>query len=55
MFGARIITAQPPGPWVIDHVINTEAELGPRVFAARTPIPLLSVTDHCLRSRDYVT
>jgi len=25
---------QPPGPWVIDHVINKKAETGPRVFAA---------------------
>ena len=40
-------------PGFIDHVINKKAELV-RVYLPPDANTLLSVTDHCLRSRDYV-
>jgi len=43
-------THQDPG--FLDHVINKKAHRA-RIFTARLNC-LLSVFDHCLRSRDYV-
>ncbi len=40
-------------PGFIDHVVNKKAELV-RVYLPPDANCLLSVTDHCLRSRDYV-
>lgn len=40
-------------PGFIDHVINKKAEIV-RVYLPPDANTLLSVTDHCLRSRDYV-
>jgi len=40
-------------PGFIDHVMNKKAEVI-RVYLAPDANCLLSVTDHCLRSRDYV-
>ena len=40
-------------PGFIDHVINKKAEVI-RVYLPPDANTLLSVTDHCLRSRDYV-
>jgi len=40
-------------PGFIDHVINKKAEVV-RVYLPPDVNTLLSVTDHCLRSRDYV-
>jgi xylulose-5-phosphate/fructose-6-phosphate phosphoketolase len=40
-------------PGFIDHVINKKAEVV-RVYLPPDANCLLSVTDHCLRSRDYV-
>jgi xylulose-5-phosphate/fructose-6-phosphate phosphoketolase len=40
-------------PGFIDHVVNKKAELV-RVYLPPDANTLLSVTDHCLRSRDYV-
>ena len=54
MSGGRIITAfshQDPG--FIDHVINKKAEVV-RVYLPPDANTLLSVTDHCLQSRNYV-
>jgi xylulose-5-phosphate/fructose-6-phosphate phosphoketolase len=44
-------THQDPG--FIDHVVNKKAEIV-RVYLPPDANTLLSVTDHCLRSRDYV-
>ncbi|MFN0194956.1 MAG: phosphoketolase, partial [Aestuariivirga sp.] len=44
-------THQDPG--FIDHVVNKKAEVV-RVYLPPDANTLLSVTDHCLRSRDYV-
>ena len=43
----------PPGPRFIDHVVNKKAEVV-RVYLPPDANCLLSVADHCLRSRDYV-
>ena len=43
---------QSPGPGFIDHVVNKKAEVI-RVYFPDANC-LLSVTDHCLRSRNYV-
>jgi xylulose-5-phosphate/fructose-6-phosphate phosphoketolase len=40
-------------PGFIDHVINKKAEVV-RVYLPPDANTLLSITDHCLRSRDYV-
>ncbi len=40
-------------PGFIDHVVNKHAEII-RVYLPPAANTLLSVTDHCLRSRDYV-
>ena len=40
-------------PGFIDHVVNKKAEII-RVYLPPDANSLLSVTDHCLRSRDYV-
>ena len=40
-------------PGFLDHVINKKAEVV-RVYLPPDANPLLSVTDHCLRSRNYV-
>ncbi|MFH1653547.1 MAG: phosphoketolase family protein [Pseudomonadota bacterium] len=40
-------------PGFIDHVVNKKAEIV-RVYFPPDANTLLSVTDHCLRSRDYV-
>jgi len=40
-------------PGFIDHVVNKKAEII-RVYLAPDANTLLSVADHCLRSRDYV-
>lgn len=40
-------------PGFIDHVVNKKAEII-RVYLPPDTNTLLSVTDHCLRSRDYV-
>ncbi|MCW8129796.1 MAG: phosphoketolase family protein [Planctomycetota bacterium] len=40
-------------PGFIDHVVNKKAEVI-RVYLPPDPNCLLSVTDHCLRSRNYV-
>jgi xylulose-5-phosphate/fructose-6-phosphate phosphoketolase len=40
-------------PGFIDHVINKKADVI-RVYLPPDPNTLLSVADHCLRSRDYV-
>ncbi|MBK0868665.1 phosphoketolase family protein [Saccharopolyspora sp. HNM0986] len=40
-------------PGFIDHVVNKRAELV-RVYLPPDANTLLSVTDHCLRSRDYI-
>ena len=40
-------------PGFIDHVVNKKAEVV-RVYLPTDPNTLLSVTDHCLRSRNYV-
>ena len=40
-------------PGFIDHVVNKEAEVV-RVYLPPDANCLLSVTDHCLRSRNYV-
>src|SRR5581483_6211220 len=40
-------------PGFIDHVVNKKAELV-RVYLPPDANTLLSVTDHCLRSRDYI-
>jgi xylulose-5-phosphate/fructose-6-phosphate phosphoketolase len=40
-------------PGFIDHVINKKAEVV-RVYLPPDANTLLSVTDHCLRSRDYI-
>ena len=40
-------------PGFIDHVVNKKAEVV-RVYLPPDANTLLSVTDHCLRSRDYV-
>ena len=40
-------------PGVIDHVVNKKAEII-RVYLPPDANTLLCVTDHCLRSRDYV-
>ena len=40
-------------PGFIDHVINKKAEVV-RVYLPPDANTLLSVTDHCLRSRNYV-
>ncbi len=44
-------THQDPG--FLDHVINKKADIG-RVYLPADANCLLSVVDHCLRSRDYV-
>jgi len=44
-------THQDPG--FIDHVVNTKADIV-RVYLPPDTNTLLSVTDHCLRSRNYV-
>jgi xylulose-5-phosphate/fructose-6-phosphate phosphoketolase len=44
---------QPSGPGFIDHVVNKKAEIV-RVYLPPDANTLLSVTDHCLRSRNYV-
>jgi xylulose-5-phosphate/fructose-6-phosphate phosphoketolase len=43
----------PPGPGFIDHVANKKAEII-RVYLPPDANCLLSVADHCLRSRHYV-
>jgi xylulose-5-phosphate/fructose-6-phosphate phosphoketolase len=40
-------------PGFIDHVVNKKAEIV-RVYLPPDPNTLLSVTDHCLRSRHYI-
>ena len=40
-------------PGFIDHVVNKKAEVV-RVYLPPDANTLLSVTDHCLRSRNYV-
>jgi xylulose-5-phosphate/fructose-6-phosphate phosphoketolase len=40
-------------PGFIDHVVNKKADIA-RVYVPPEAITLLSVTDHCLRSRRYV-
>jgi xylulose-5-phosphate/fructose-6-phosphate phosphoketolase len=40
-------------PGFIDHVVNKKAEIV-RVYLPPDTNCLLSVADHCLRSRDYV-
>ena len=40
-------------PGFIDHVVNKKAEIV-RVYLPPDANCLLSVADHCLRSRDYV-
>src|ERR671936_1258664 len=40
-------------PGFVDHVVNKKAEII-RVYLPPDPITLLSVADHCLRSRNYV-
>jgi len=40
-------------PGFIDHVVNKKAEIV-RVYLPPDANTLLSVTDHCLRSRDYI-
>lgn len=42
-----------PGSRFIDHVVNKNAQVI-RVYLPPDANTLLSVTDHCLRSRDYV-
>ena len=42
-----------PGPGFIDHVVNKKAEVI-RVYLPPDANCLLSVADHCLRSRNYV-
>ncbi len=42
-----------PGPGFIDHVVNKKAEVV-RVYLPPDTNTLLSVADHCLRSRNYV-
>ena len=52
--GARITTASVTRtPGFIDHVVNKKAEVV-RVYLPPDANTLLSVTDHCLRSRNYV-
>src|SRR3982075_6735 len=41
------------GPGFIDHVVNKRAEVT-RVYLPPDANPLLSVADHCLRSRHYI-
>ena len=53
MFGARITTAHTSGSGFIDHVVNKKAEVV-RVYLPPDANCLLSVMDHCLRSRHYV-
>jgi len=43
----------PSGSWFIDHVVNKKAEVV-RVYLPPDANCLLSVIDHCLRSRNYV-
>ena len=40
-------------PGFIDHVVNKKAEIV-RIYLPPDANPLLSVTDHCLRSRNYI-
>ena len=40
-------------PGFIDHVVNKKADII-RVYLPPDANTLLSVTDHCLRSRDYI-
>ena len=47
----RLFSHQDPG--FIDHVVNKKAEVV-RVYLPPDANSLLSVTDHCLRSRNYV-
>jgi hypothetical protein len=51
--GGRPQRLQPPGPGFIDHVVNKKAEVV-RVYLPPDANCLLSVTDHCLRSRNYI-
>ena len=52
--GGRITTASATRiPGFIDHVVNKKAEVV-RVYLPPDANCLLSVTDHCLRSRNYV-
>ena len=52
--GARTTTASRTRiPGFIDHVVNKKAEII-RVYLPPDANTLLSVADHCLRSRDYV-
>src|SRR5260221_11092692 len=44
-------THQDPG--FIDHVVNKKADIV-RVYLPPDPNTLLSVSDHCFRSRNYV-
>ena len=54
MSGARTTTASRTRiPGFIDHVVNKKAEIV-RVYLPPDANCLLSVADHCLRSRDYV-
>jgi len=49
--GSQRLSHQDPG--FIDHVVNKKAEVV-RVYLPPDANCLLSVTDHCLRSRNYV-
>jgi xylulose-5-phosphate/fructose-6-phosphate phosphoketolase len=52
--GARTTTASPTRtPGFIDHVVNKKAEIV-RVYLPPDANCLLSVADHCLRSRHYI-
>ena len=51
LVGNRLISHQDPG--FIDHVVNKKADVI-RVYLPPDANTLLSVTDHCLRSRNYV-
>ena len=54
MSGGRTTTASAIRiPGFIDHVVNKKAEVV-RVYLPPDANCLLSVTDHCLRSRNYV-
>ena len=51
--GGRTTMASPQDPGFIDHVVNKKAEVV-RVYLPPDANCLLSVMDHCLRSRHYV-
>ena len=53
MSGGRTTTASATKTGFIDHVVNKKAEVI-RVYLPPDANCLLSVTDHCLRSRNYV-